>query len=266
MKRARTRKTFALAACTAGLLAGLPAATASADRGDRAVDFSITRGQVVPGEDFAAKITVIGCSWGTASGQLGAITVQVHVGDETIEPFGAAIIDPYGSSSSRRSGRRSRRGGSSTPSLPTTGGNVNTGSISPIHMIIDQMFDPDAAITMTARAWEANASVSRTPYVLNSSSDLGAVMVLRDGDDVPTFSTMSNQTNVEAYLNPYTNEAGSHMALHPNQAIYLFEFNNLSGSFGIDYQDLVVMVTLGESVEDLEEDLPPLSDLGTAYD
>ena len=269
MKLFRTRHNLALTlGCTAGLLAGLPGATASAGDGN-GVDFRIVQNAVVPDEDFAAKVTVIGCSWATASGQRGAITVQVHVGDETIEPFGTALIDPHGSSSSssRRSGRRSRGGSSSTSSLPTTGGDVNTGSIAPQHMIIDQMFDQDADIAITARAWEANASVSRSAYVLNSVSDLGAVMVLRNGDAVPTYSTMNNQTNVEAYLNPYTNEAGSHMALHENQAIYLFEFNNLNGNFGIDYQDLVVMITFGDSVEHLEdEEYPPVSDLGTAYD
>ena len=242
----------ALALCAA---ATLSAATPALGGNKGPVLFDISNGTALPKEDFAAKVSVIGCSWATKDGDLGPITVELHVGDQAFAPFGEVNIDPYSSYS-----------GTANPGLALPS-NVNTGGMAPRHLVVQQMFDKSEQVTVTAHAWEYYQSISSTPYVLNSQTQSSAVMVLRDGDEVPEFETNELQTPIEVYLKPYTNHAGTHLMLHPNQAIYLFDFNAATGSGTVDYQDLVVIMTFGDSVEELENNAyAPIGNLGTTYD
>jgi hypothetical protein len=51
------------------------------------IDFEISEGRVVPTEEFAAKVSVLGAAI-TSGGVDMPVTVRVNVGDSVFEPFG----------------------------------------------------------------------------------------------------------------------------------------------------------------------------------
>ncbi len=218
-----------------------PSANAGADDTPEAVSFTVVDGNVIPEDEFAVKVTIIGCSWMDIYGTLGPVSLQVNVGGEIFDPFGDATDH--------------------------TAGNVNTGSPEPRHLIIQKMFD-DQVVSVTARGWQL-ADLASGPSVLNSHDNTEAVMVLRDGDPVPNISAMASQAKVEIYLQSYTDASGAFIRLHDNQAIYLFELNNLAldPAEYLDYQDVVALITIGSSIEDLEDEpYPPLSTVDPLFD
>ena len=82
----------------------------------------------------------------------------------------------------------------------------------------------------------------------NSNLDPDWVVVLRDGDPVPDLPGFGDQDSVEDYLEDYIDIDTGLIVLGPNSAIYLFELAapNTSSQY-FDLQDMVVLVTLGET-------------------
>jgi len=206
--------------------------TGATAQADDTIDFNITDGRVVPSEDFAVQISVLGAAI-TSSGTPMPVTVEVNIGEQSYEPFGA-MDDP-------------------------DGGNVNDG-LNPRHFIVDEMFDPEAGIDITGTSYRTSGSL----YLQrNSHEESPSVKVLRDGDPVPDISGFEDQADavhfVQNYIDPDTNT----MHLDENQSIYLFELGTTRlTSSAADFQDLVVLVTLGTSPEALEN-----AELeGVAYD
>lgn len=206
----------AIAFATSSLLAG--AAIAQAD-----IDFEISDGKVVPSEAFAAKVSVLGAAI-TSSGQDVPVTVQVRVGDDAFEPFGAS-------------------------NDPDTG-DVNDHS-APRHFIIEQMFNAHAKIEITGTSW-----INNNIYLSRNSHDQSpSVKVLRNGDAVPDIKGFQSQADAVEFIRNYIDNDTQTIMLDENQVIYLFELGttNLSSS-AADFQDLVVLVTLGKSPEELKND------------
>lgn len=232
-----TRKLLT-AACAAGLLA-VPV-TSFAEEGDGTIEFEIVDGKVVPSENFAVMVSVLGAAI-TSSGTDIPVTAQVHLGDDTIEPWG-----PYGS--------------------PTNGDVNDHGPVR--HYIVDETFDADDGIdiTVSGRSWLKKKrwysgvydSHWRTHLSANSHDEGWQVKVLRDGDDAPDIDGFDNQQDAEEYVGAYIDYETGKMTMDENQAIYLFEIGttNVSSS-AADFQDLVVLVTLGESPEDFYENTEP---------
>jgi fibro-slime domain-containing protein len=84
------------------------------------------------------------------------------------------------------------------------------------------------------------------PHLTARSGDNSPyVLVLKDGDSVPSIPAFQDQTNLAYFVEPYVNTATGKVVLQDNQAIYLFELGttNLSSS-AADFQDLVIMITL----------------------
>jgi len=195
------------------------------------IDFEISDGKVVPSEEYAARVTILGAAI-TSGGTDVPVTVQVRVGDTIINPFGSHD-DP-------------------------TEGDINDGQRAR-HYIVDTMLDADTGIDVTATSW-VGGSVHLSH---NSHDESTAVKVLRNNDPLPDIAGFDGQDDVLSFIAQYIDTEAGVVRLHKNQAIYLFEIgtSNLTSS-AADFQDAVVLVTLGDSIETLENfDL-----LGAMYD
>ncbi|MEM9413859.1 MAG: hypothetical protein AAGA29_00090 [Planctomycetota bacterium] len=234
-----TSKLFA-ASCALGLVAAT--VPAQAQEGDGQIEFEIDDGRVVPSEDFAVMVSVLGAAI-TSSGDDIPVTAQVHLGDTTLEPWG-----PYGS--------------------PTNGDVNDHGPVR--HYIVDEVFDADDGINITVsgrswvkkRRWYSGVYDShwRTHLSANSHDEGWQVKVLRDGDDAPEIDGFENQQDAEEFVGAYIDYDTGKMTMDQNQAIYLFEIGTTNvGSSAADFQDLVVLVTLGEAPEDFYEGTEPQS-------
>lgn len=205
-------------ACLGVVLA--PAGVAQA--GDN-IDFTISDGRVVPSEDFAVKVSVLGAAI-TSSGVDMPVTVKININGTSYEPFGDAD--------------------------DTAAGDVNDHS-PPRHFIVRETFDEHSSIDVTGTSWNTSGSV----YLRrNSHSESPSVKVLRDGDPVPDISGFENQTDAVEFVRNYIDPETNTMTMDENQSIYLFELGTTRlTSSAADFQDLVVLVTLGKSPEALEE-------------
>ncbi|MEM7680372.1 MAG: hypothetical protein AAF288_00295 [Planctomycetota bacterium] len=221
------RRLTAAFALTAGCLTALPAL---AER--EPMDFAIEDGQVQLAETFATKVEVLGVAI-TSGGQQLPVTLCVHIGDDAFEPFGG-----YAS--------------------PAQTGNLNDGHRR--SFIIDRVFDPSDVITIEAQSWYGSDLSSAqdadygTLYQRDSHEQSDFVRVLRHGDAVPDVSGFDGQADVAAYLDLYIDSTSNTMRLLENQVIYLYELGTSSAtSSAADFQDLVVLVTLGKSPEELAQ-------------
>jgi hypothetical protein len=180
------------------------------DFGDR---FVITGGNVVPQIDFGARVTIVGAFISTLP-----VTVQIRAGNQTYEPFG--------------------------PFATTATGNVNDNH-NPRNFVLPTELPSGTTLAIKAKSW-SNASNGLLTVDSNISSP--NVKVLRNGDAVPQIPGAAGQMSVAQVLTPYINAQTNKITLTANQAIYLFELytTNLNSQYA-DFQDLVVVVTLGTS-------------------
>ncbi len=204
--------------CMGAVLA--PAAWAQAGE---VIDFEISEGQVVPTEDFAVKVSVLGAAI-TSSGVDMPVTVLINIAGTSYEPFGAHD-DP-------------------------SEGNVNDHS-PPRHFIVQDTFDPNATIDVTGTSWRTSGSM----YLQrNSYEESPSVKVLRDGDPVPNIDGFEGQAGAVDFVEDYIDTETGTMTMDVNQSIYLFELGTTRlSSSAADFQDLVVLVTLGTTPQALEE-------------
>ncbi len=214
----KTIRSLAGLACLGAVLA--PAGTAWAGE---TIDFTISDGRVVPSEDFAVKVSVLGAAI-TSSGVDMPVTVKINIDGQSFEPFGDAD-DP-------------------------TAGDVNDHSPAR-HFVVQETFGSDSTIDVTGTSWRTSGSL----YLQrNSHEESPSVKVLRDGDAVPDISGFENQADAVAFVRDYIDTDTNTMTMDENQSIYLFELGTTRlSSTAADFQDLVVLITLGESPEALEE-------------
>jgi len=188
-----------------------------------AIDFQINgNGQLVVTESFAARVTVLGAAI-TSGGKDVPVTTKVSVGGVTLQPFGSYDAPDEG--------------------------DVNDGHDGPRHYVIENMFDANTAIDVTAASWLRGKKYLERNSVQQSPS----VKVLRDGDPVPDIAGYDDQSDAAAFVQGYIDPHDNTMRLHKNQAIYLFELGTTDlDSAAADFQDVVVLVTLGDSVQTLK--------------
>jgi hypothetical protein len=206
-----------------GLLCmGAVLAPASLAQAADVIDFTISEGRVVPSEEFAVKVSVLGAAI-TSSGNDIPVTVQVRINDQVLEPFG-----PH-----------------DNPDL----GDVNDHS-PPRHFVVQEVFGADTTIDITGTSWfNGKVHLSR-----NSYDESPGVKVLRDGDPAPDIEGFDGQAGAVEFVEDYIDTDTGTMTMDINQSIYLFEIGttNLTSS-AADFQDLVVLVTLGTTPAELEE-------------
>lgn len=198
-------------------------------------DFDLEGGRVVPDEDFAAQVTVLGAAISYGGQYDLPVTVQLLIDDDgdsvILEPFGSFLLP-----------------------LP---GNVNDHS-EPRHFVLPSMYPDDTRISVTGRAWiKQDSSYSgdsnnhwQTHMTVASHSGSPNVLTLRDGDSVPNIPAFLDQASIVDFIEDYINPATNRVVLDDNQAIYLFELGMTDLSHpAADFQDLVVLVTLADDPE-----------------
>lgn len=220
---------------TSGLLAGLffspSLSTPDASRADTSTDargdlapvaFQIHDNRVVPQEDFAVLVRVLGSAITDGAGPM-PVTTRLTVGGERAEPWGS-----FGAPDA---------------------GNVNVPGVRPDHVVpVD--YAAGTTVTVAGRSW--NRDGSGVNVFADSALPLEQVWVLRDGDAVPSVPGFEDQASLSRYVSQYVENG--RVSLHVNQIIYLYELGTLDlSSPAADFQDLVVLVTLGESVEALKQ-------------
>ena len=115
-------------AFAAGLLAGPLTAHA-----DETIDFVIEDGKVIPTEDFAVMVSVLGAAITSGNKDM-PVTAEVHIGEEI-------SLSPWGDAES-------------------LDGDVNTHGPTRHHIVREQFLAEEGlAITVTARSWLSNGKV-----------------------------------------------------------------------------------------------------------
>lgn len=203
-------------------------------------NFNITNGATVPRVEYTPMVTVVGSAITYGGAYDCPVTVKVHIGSSTFEPFGT-----FGAA---------------------LAGNVNkTGN--PQAYVHPSSVAANTGVYIEGRAWiKKQSSYSGTSEshwqaysTFSSSPTTAQIKVLKNGDSVPNVSGFQNQSSVKTYLQKYVNTTTKKVTLQSNQSIYLFEFGSTSGA-AADFQDLVVLVTLGETttyLNTLEDDGTP---------
>ncbi|MEL6497052.1 MAG: hypothetical protein AAF937_07590 [Planctomycetota bacterium] len=225
--RSRFRRLSAagIAATLAGVAGGFTSGSSASS-----MSFVLTEGRVQPGVGYAVRVDVIGAALTSgSSGPALPITLRVHTGDTAADPFGDA---------------------------DSTAGDINQHALAVTKHVIPEMQDADTYVTITATSWDGGTAL----HQYNSHEQATFVKVLRNGDLTPDIAGANGQEDVEYFLRPYLTPDGSRVWLHENQVLYLFELGTDDvNSSAADFQDAVVLVTLGETLEELDADLPPMN-------
>jgi hypothetical protein len=223
-------KVSVAAVCLAGTL-GLGVSRAQAGNGHK-MDFGISEGQVIPQEQFAIKAIMLGSAI-TEDGKDMPVTVSVKVHDQSIDPFG--------------------------PSDSPLTGNVND-HLGVRSEIIHRGWEKHLPITVTATSWSLKRNADGTTdkdysphHNRNSNGDHPYVKVLRHGDPVPALAGFESQESIADFVVDYIDTQTNTIVLDENSAIFLFELGVTDiDSEAADFQDVVVLITLGESVAALQ--------------
>ncbi len=232
------RSTRSHALLAAGLAGCLAAGTASASDNSGqghayayghgySFDFEINNRRIEPSADFAAQVSVLGAAitYGEGGYDL-PVTLRIEVGDGEYDTFGDADS--------------------------ATQGNVNDHSPAR-HVILDSVFEEGNRINLTATSWLAGTSYWKRHLTISTDDDSDNVLVLRNGDTVPNINAFGDQAGISDYLTQYIDADTRTVTIADDQIIYLFELGATDPSTpDADFQDLVVLITLGDSPEALE--------------
>ncbi|RMH65714.1 MAG: hypothetical protein D6677_01795 [Calditrichaeota bacterium] len=215
---------------------------------DDPVEFEVDDGEVIPKEEYAASVTVIGGDLPFAFWIIypifyipydAPITIKVNVGDQAYHPFGP-----------------NPGNGNAAAKWKVNLGNVNDDN-NPRTYVFPETYDADTPISVEASSWSLlgfHARAYRRHMRVNSSVDLDYVYALRDGDPVPDVAPFGDQKSAAEFVQDYVNFNSQTMSLESNQVIYLFELADASLSTpSADFQDVVVMVNLARERSDLAD-------------
>lgn len=211
------------------------------------ISFKLSSGTVKPHEPYGIKVRVLGSAITYGGHYDEMVTVRVYVDGQAIDPFGN--WDEMVAS------------------------NVNDGQEH--HFIINEVYEKNTEITVTGRSWimpdydtslpdggldASDPSEWTLRRQRNSYAQEEFVITLRDGDVVPDIAAFMDQPSIEEYVRPFIDQRDNTVVLGDNQVIFLFELGKSdSNSPTIDFQDLVVLVTLGATpVEAALIDVPAL--------
>lgn len=190
---------------------------------------AVVDNDVLPSASYVARVRVLGVQI-TSSGDPVPVTMRVNVGDDSYEPFGA-----YGG-------------------LLDLLGNLNEKSY-PVDATFETMIPAGTPISVDAMSW-----VNGKEYLaVNSSANSSNVIILKNGDQVPNYKPFDGQTAIQSMVAEHIDKDGI-VTLYPDEVIMLFELGttNLT-STAADFQDLIVLVTFGESTDRFDYvRVPPL--------
>ena len=185
------------------------------------IAFEIRSNRVIPQEAFAARVQILGTAIADHAGAM-PVTTRLTIAGQRITPWGA---------------------------FNAPAGNVNLPGKRP-SFIVPGHHPAGSEVTIAARSWRSQQNAVKV--YADSALPLNQVHVLRDGDPLPAVESFADPASLPPYLSKHIKD--NHLSLHANQAIYLYELSTLDlSSPDTDFQDLVVLVTLGENVQELEK-------------
>ncbi len=193
-------------------------------------DFSISGTALKPKETYAVMISVLGAAINSGSYDR-PVTMRVTIGNETIDPFGSYDL--------------------------AIAGNVNRAG-NPRKYVHNTLYPADTPIHVTGRSWaKKQASYTgtseshwQTHNAFSTSTSTPQIMILRNGDNVPNLGSFMGQLAAKEFVVEFVNQSTQKMVLNENQVIYLFELGTTTlTAAAADFQDLVVLVTLGDTTD-----------------
>ena len=203
------------------------------------IGFDITGGEVVPEEDYAVKVTVLGAAFALA-GVDQPVTMRVNIGGSAYEPLG--VFEG------------------------AVSGDLNDGVTH--EAVISSMHTAGTGLSVVGRAWKIRDGASGTSdddWIVSTTVDSTAtateVIVLRDGDPLPPIASFADPVSTADFLEPYIDFSTHTVVLDEGQALFLYELAE-SGAAGGDFDDLAVLVTLGRTVSDVDGTATTSSDAG----
>jgi len=227
----RHPSTLAVSALTIGLLSLTPSSSALVpdnSEGAYSGGFQIASDRVIPDSRYIARFRVLGAEI-TSNGNYDLpVTARLKVGNTNFEPFGA-LASPVA-------------------------GNVNDHHFPKDH-ILDSHYSAGTAFTIEAKSWQRSntytngtlASDWKELITVSSSVQSANMIVLRNGDAVPSIPAFQNQAGIGQIIRDHVNVATGKVVIADDEAIFLYELGttNLS-SPAADFQDFVILVTLAD--------------------
>jgi len=114
-------------------------------------------------------------------------------------------------------------------------------SVNPATVVLDTTVKSGDTINFGGRGWRSNAWL---PLYRTNSATQNLIM-LKNGDRVPTTVPALNGNSIESFLKPYMNTSSKKVQIGDRDIILLMELGQTNpGNSGFDLQDLVVLVTL----------------------
>ena len=222
---------FAIPALAVGLIALIPSSSALLpDNPDGAYTggFQIASDRVIPNARYIARFRVLGAEITSNGNYDMPVTARLKVGNSTIEPFGAL----------------------SSP----VGGNVNDHQFPKDH-VLDSHYSSGTAFTIEARSWKRSNSYTNGTmaseweeyHSVSSSVHSANMIVLRNGDPVPSIPAFQNQAGISDIIRDHVNVVTGKVVIADDEAIFLYELGTTNlDSAAADFQDFVILVTLAD--------------------
>ena len=198
------------------------------------VTFDIEGGRVVPGGQFAVKLTVLGADISYGGQYEEPVTVKLRVGENYYEPFGPLDL--------------------------ALTGNIHDHTVH--ESIVQATHVGGSNVSVIGRNWIKKSGEDGSEdseweirNTVTSTDDVPEVIVLRNGDAVPNITPFLDQAEIVDFIEAYVDFDSNTVVLGDHQVIYLFELGSGgASSSSADFQDLVVLVTLGHSEEELGDE------------
>ncbi len=191
-------------------------------------EFDIVNDTIVPKGNFISGFGVLGAAIQSGDDDL-MVTARIKIGNDTFDPWG-----DY--------------------ELPVTG-NVNDHTT--YSWDLNDTYPAGTPITISGKSWIWNYGAAHdstnnadwhTYLEFNSEDNPDNVIVLENGDEVPTIPGLDEQPDIAEFVDAYVEDGK--IVLEENEAIFLFELGTTDlGSTAADFQDLVILVSVdsGES-------------------
>ncbi len=188
------------------------------------VDFEIINDTVVPNGTFISSFKVLGAA--ITNGENGydlMVTTRLKVGNETFDPWGDYSLAVTGNVNDKTT-----HSWNPTSTYPA-GTPVTIGGKSWLHKSSSLNYSLDSS-------WTQHMEVS-------STGDSKYLIVLKNGDPVPTIKGFSNQDSIADFVEAYVKD--DKILLEDNEAIFLFELGvtDLTND-AADFQDLVILMEI----------------------
>jgi len=194
---------------------------------DNPISFDID-GAVVPSEPCLVKVSILGASISYGAAYDIPVTTKFQIGGQTFSPFGNYE--------------------------KAVSGNVND-ELNPREYVFSDVFAAGSRINPIARSWQKIESYYSgkkdahwSPYLTidDSESARPNVLILKNGDVIPDVGSFWDQDPIADFIRDFIDPVTHTVLLDNNEAIFFFELGttNLSDP-AADFQDLVVLVTLG---------------------